>query len=59
MKEFCCLTDLEKELFDESDFTYIYFGTVKKIRMVSFANAVKQLMLLPGSLAQANRSKFA
>lgn len=45
--------------FDESDFTYIYVGTVKKIRMVSFANAVKLLMLLPGKLAQANRSKFA
>ena len=45
--------------FDESDFTYVYFGTVKKIRMVSFANAVKLLMLLPGRLAQANRSKFA
>ena len=43
----------------ESDFTYIHVGTVKKIRMVSFANAVKLLMLLPGRLAQANRSKFA
>jgi hypothetical protein len=30
-----------------------------KIGMVSFANAIKLLMLLPGKLAQAHRSKFA
>jgi hypothetical protein len=45
--------------FNASDITYIYFGKLRKIGMVSFANAIKLLMLLPGKLAKANRSKFA
>ena len=47
------------EQLSDTDVTYIYVGATKKISVVSFTNAVKLLMLLPGKLAQVNRGKFA
>ena len=50
---------IASEKLSGTDITYIYVGATKKISMVSFTNAVKLLMLLPGKIAQANRGKFA
>ena len=47
------------EQLSDTDITYISVGATKKISVVSFTNAVKLLMLLPGKLAQVNRGKFA
>ena len=50
---------IASEKLSDTDLTYISVGTTKKISMVSFTNAIKLMMLLPGKLAQVNRQKFA
>lgn len=50
---------IASEKLSSTDLTYISVGTKKKICMVSFTNAIKLMMLLPGNFAQVNRQKFA
>ena len=51
---------IASEKLRDTDISYIFVGaTNNKISVVSFANAFKLLMLLPGKFAQVNRGKFA
>lgn len=50
---------IKKKLFDESDITYVVHSQYKKIGIVSFAKAIKLLMVLGGKTAWVEREKFA
>ena len=50
---------IKKKLFDESDITYVVHSQYKKIGIVSFAKAIKLLMVLGGKTARVEREKFA
>jgi hypothetical protein len=50
---------IQTNLFDESDITYVVHSPSKKIGIVSFAKAIKLLMLLEGKTARVEREKFA
>ena len=50
---------MRNKLFDESDLTYVVHSQYKKISIVSFAKAIKLLMVLEGKTARVERGKFA
>ena len=50
---------IKKKLFDESDITHVVHSQYKETGIISFARAIKLLMVLGGITARVEREKFA